>query len=244
MENVLYSRFWLPENLARGREAVDWLLATQHLLIVAAFLAWLGFFGFCLVRYRASRKAPVPTKSPRWPFAVDAVLLLCELALLFGVSVPVWARWRQEAYALPTDFAVRVVAQQYAWNVHYPGPDGVFGATSPEKIDEGNPIGLDRASEGAADDVIAVNELHIPIDTPVRARLSSLDVVHGFSLPVLRVKQDVIPGMETAVRFEAIRKGTYDIACAQLCGLGHYRMRGALVVESREDFEKWLRGMQ
>ncbi len=114
---------------------------------------------------------------------------------------------------------VQILAQQFAWNIRYAGEDGVFGT---------------------ADDVVTVNQLYIPLDKPVLVQLRSKDVVHSFCMPNFRLKQDVIPGTTALSWFEAKKAGNYEIACAQLCGLAHYHMRGELVVEKTEDFQRWL----
>lgn len=152
------------------------------------------------------------------------------------------------------------MGQQFAWNIHYPGPDGVFGKTSPELVDEAeNPIGIDRSDDFAKDDVFTVNQLHIPVNTPINISLSTKDVIHNFKLTELRVSQDAIPGMEIPVWFEATmtseeflrttegsaREGKgFEIACAQLCGLGHYRMKGFLTVHNDEGYAAWLQEQQ
>ena len=149
-----------------------------------------------------------------------------------------------------------MVAQQYAWNIHYPGADGKFGDTRVELVDEqDNPIGLDRSSEFGADDFYTINQLHIPVNKKIRVDLSSKDVIHNFKLPELRVSQDAIPGMNIPVHFTATstseeflktavgtkREGkSLEIACAQLCGLGHYRMKGYLTIHEEEDYVAWL----
>jgi cytochrome c oxidase subunit 2 len=138
---------------------------------------------------------------------------------------------------------IRVVAEQFAWNVHYPGADGIFGRTVPDLVNASNPIGLDPADPRAADDIVSINQLHLEKDRPVTIRLSSKDVIHSFNLPTMRVKQDTIPGMEIPVHFTPVEvngEERWEIACAQLCGLGHYRMRGFLTVHTTEDFRAWL----
>ena len=135
---------------------------------------------------------------------------------------------------------VHIVAEQFAWNIHYPGKDGVFGKMDPKLITASNPLGLDPNDANGKDDVITLNQLHIPVDTPVIVNLSSKDVIHSFTLPVMRVKQDVIPGQVIPIWFEAKSTGNFEIACAQLCGLGHYRMRGFFIVDTKENFAKWL----
>lgn len=135
---------------------------------------------------------------------------------------------------------VRVVAEQFSWNVHYPGPDGIFGRTSPDLVSPDNPLGLDRTDPYAKDDITTINQLNLPVDKPVIVKLSSKDVIHSFNLPVMRVKQDVIPGLVIPVWFTPSIVGNYEIACAQLCGLGHYRMRGYLNIQSQQDYDAWM----
>ena len=136
---------------------------------------------------------------------------------------------------------VRVVAQQFAWNIHYPGADGIFGRTDPYLVDEqSNPVGLDRSDPVAVDDVTTIGQLHLPDDRPVLIHLTTKDVIHSFSLPIMRVKQDAIPGMSIPVWFVPTRTGTWQIACAQLCGNSHYRMKGILKVETAAEFSAWM----
>jgi cytochrome c oxidase subunit 2 len=219
------------------------------------FVGWGAFFAYVLVRFRRKRN---PVADPRgvrshastW---VEGAVAVAEAALLVGLSMPLWAE-RVERLPPPGESTrVRVVAEQFAWNVHYPGPDGVFGRTDPSLIDAtANPLGLDREDAAAKDDVTTINQLHLPAGRPVRISLSSKDVIHSFSLPEMRVKQDVIPGVSTEVWFvpkvttDDMRARTgnpefnYEISCAQLCGLGHYRMRGFVTIHSPEAFQAWL----
>ena len=135
----------------------------------------------------------------------------------------------------------RVLGEQLAGNIHYPGGDGIFGRTSIDLGDsETNPRGLDYDDPYAKDDITTINKLHLPVDKPVIIHLSAKDVIHSFFLPVMRVKQDAIPGMTIPVWFIPNRTGESEIACSQLCGLGHYRMRGFLTVETQEEYDGWL----
>jgi cytochrome c oxidase subunit 2 len=185
---------------------------------------------------------------------LEGGVVLAEAILLIGFAIPAWARWvtphSPEAGALQ----VRVVGEQFAWNVHYPGPDGVFGRVDVNLVDAANPLGLDRQDPLARDDVTTINQLHLPVNRPVTVLLSSKDVIHSFFLPVMRVKQDTVPGMEIPIHFVpvtmtpeearlpgcAANASCWEIACAQLCGLGHYRMRGFFQVHSQADFDSWM----
>jgi len=145
-----------------------------------------------------------------------------------------------------------VIGEQFAWNVHYPGPDGKFGRTRPELVSADNPIGLDRRDPDAKDDVTTINQLNLPVGRPVLVRLSTKDVIHSFGLYEMRVKQDAIPGMSIPVWFiptvttaemrQRLGKSDFDyeITCSQLCGLGHFRMRGFVTIQSEAEYRAWM----
>ncbi len=136
---------------------------------------------------------------------------------------------------------IEVTAQQFMWNVRYPGPDGKFGRTNPALVDEAtNALGMDRTDPAGKDDIVTINEITVPVDRPLRVILHSKDVIHSFFLPNLRVKQDAVPGMSPEVIFLPTRIGNYELACAELCGLAHYRMRGFFNVVSEREFDAWL----
>ena len=140
------------------------------------------------------------------------------------------------------DDAVTVMAlgAQFQWDFHYPGADGEFGRFDPALYDIDNQIGLDETDPAAADDWVLTNQLVLPVDRPVRILLRAKDVQHSFFLPNFRVKQDLLPGMVTEATFTPTRAGSYEIACAELCGLGHYRMRAFLEVMEDADYQAWL----
>jgi len=136
---------------------------------------------------------------------------------------------------------VRVVGEQFAWNVHYPGPDGKFGKTDVSLVSSENPLGLVSGDEAAKDDITTINQFHFPVGKKVLVYLTSKDVIHSFNLPVMRVKQDAIPGQTIPVWFEATGTGQFEIACAQLCGLGHYRMKGFFSIDTPDQYAAWLK---
>jgi cytochrome c oxidase subunit 2 len=145
--------------------------------------------------------------------------------------------------APPGALTIEVTAQQFAWNFRYPGPDGKFGRTDPKLIDDslGNYIGLDPKDPAGQDDVTTQNIMAVPLNRPVRVMLRSKDVTHSFFVPQLRVKQDAVPGMAIRIHFTATKAGEYEIACAELCGMQHYKMRGRLLVMEEAEFQKWLK---
>jgi cytochrome c oxidase subunit 2 len=137
---------------------------------------------------------------------------------------------------------VRFIAQQFAWNVRYPGPDGVFGRQDMKFVASDNVFGVDPSDPNGKDDIQLLNEIHVPVNKPVIIYLSSKDVIHSLKIISMRVTQDTIPGLRIPVWFKPVKEGRYQINCAQLCGNGHSAMSGGyLVVESQAAFDKWLK---
>jgi cytochrome c oxidase subunit 2 len=144
--------------------------------------------------------------------------------------------------APPGALEVQTTAEQFSWNFHYAGPDGVFGRTDPKLITDTNQVGLDKKDPAAKDDVVSVNQMHMVVDKPVKVRLRSKDVIHSFFLPNMRVKQDAVPGMAIQIWLKPTKAGKFEIACAELCGLGHYKMKAFLTVDKTEqEFNDWLK---
>jgi cytochrome c oxidase subunit 2 len=133
-----------------------------------------------------------------------------------------------------------VLAKQFAWSFRYPGPDGQFGPTSAARMDDasGNPFGLDPNDPAGKDDIVS-GTLRIPAGRPVRLILNSPDVIHSFFVRELRLKQDVVPGMRIPLSFTVDIPGTYEIPCAELCGLGHHQMRTTMIVMPSGDYGRW-----
>jgi len=248
----------LPINMSVQGAAIDEINAIVHWLMLVLFVGWGLFFIVSLVKFRASKNAKadyIGVKS-HLSSLLEAVVAVIEIVILFGFGFPIWAARVTDVPSTYESVHLRVVAQQFAWNFHYPGPDGKFGKTRADLVDEQeNPVGLDRSSDNASDDFYTVNQLHVPVNKKIRIDLTSLDVIHSFSLPELRVKQDIIPGMVIPVHFTATmtsdeflkttigskREGkSLEVTCAQLCGLGHYRMRGFFTVHDDEGYQAWL----
>ncbi len=232
----------MPPDVSTHGGEIDGLMMYIHILMGVLFVGWILFFFFLLVRFRASKNPNANYKGTKSKMSkhLEIGVAVVEAVLLIAFSIPIY---HQRVAAFPPEDQVeriKVIAEQFAWNIHYPGADGVFGETRIDLIDQAtNPIGLDRSGAGA-DDITKVNQLHVPFGKPVVVELTTKDVIHCFSLPVLRIKQDIIPGMNIPVWFEAEKAIKSEIACAQLCGLGHYRMVGFLTVESQEDYAAFL----
>ncbi len=235
-------RSLLPPAASAHSAEIDLVLTLVHGLIVVLFVGWALYFTWVLLRFRRSRQ---PRANPdgargRFAFFVEVAVVVAEGVLLIGFGLPLWFNRIAARPEQPGAVAIRVVAEQFAWNVHYPGADGEFGESKIELVSPTNPIGLDRASPHGADDIVEVGIMHLPVNRPVAIQLSSKDVIHSFGVPAMRVKQDAIPGLFSPVWFTPTKAGQYDIVCSQLCGLGHYRMRGVMTVESEESFRKFL----
>jgi cytochrome c oxidase subunit 2 len=245
----------LPALAATHGQEIDNLIGWTHVFMLVLFVGWGAFLTYVLIRFRRSRN-PVANytgvKSHASSYLEGGVLVV-ELVLLFAFSIPLWAARVDHVPAETEALVVHVTGEQFAWNVRYAGPDGKFGRTDIKLIDlQVNPLGVDRDDPDAKDDVTTLNQLYLPVNRPVIVKLRSKDVIHSFGVPEFRVKQDAIPGLTIPVWFipnvtteeMRARQGKpefqYEIACAQLCGLGHYRMRGFVTVLSAEEFQKWM----
>ena len=226
---------WLPENINSHGHVIDSLFV---------FILWLTGFVFAatglvlfwfLWKYDAERHAE-PAKFTHGSHTLEVVWSILPAATLLFIAIyqmNAWAdaKMRRPVYDIGPDLKegtmddilqpplAEVTGRQFEWRIRYAGADQVVGTM---------------------DDIYTVNDLHVPLHEEIVLQIESQDVLHSFFLPNLRIKQDVVPGMQQFVWFEATRPGTYDIVCAELCGWGHYKMKGRLTVESRSDFDRWL----
>jgi len=245
----------LPPLAAAHGAQIDNLIGWIHIFMLILFVGWGGFFLYAVVRFRKSRNPVADYKgvTSHNSTYLEIAVAVVEAVLLVGFAIPLWAT-RVEGLP-PQDQAllVHVTGEQFAWNIHYAGADQVFGRTDIKLIDlQTNPLGLDRSDPAAKDDVTTVNQLYLPVNKPIIVNLRSKDVIHSFGVPEFRVKQDAVPGFTIPIWFVPntttaemrTRTGNpefqYEIACAQLCGLGHARMRGIVTVQSAEEFQKWM----
>ena len=235
---------WLgmPVEASAHAGQIDTMIVLVHWLMLTLFVGWGAFLIYVLYRFRRGANPTASYIGAKGKPAkyVEMAVALIEIVLLVAFAIPAWAARVTQFPAESEATVVHVVAEQFAWNIHYPGPDGKFGRTDVNLVSADNPLGLDRKDPNAKDDIVAPNQLHLPVNRPVLVRLSSKDVIHSFGLYEMRVKQDAIPGMQIPVWFTPTRIGEYEIACSQLCGLGHYRMRGFVTVQSQADFQAWL----
>jgi cytochrome c oxidase subunit 2 len=239
---------YMPISASAHGDKLDSLNAMVHLLMLILLIFWGAYFVYVLWRFSAKRN---PTASyeglkSHWSTYSEAGVAVIEVVLLVAFSIPLWYKWTALPPPGSNPLEIRLTAEQFAWNIHYPGKDGVFGRQDINLVTSTNPIGLDPNDPAGKDDVVTLNQLHLEVDRPVIIHVTSKDVIHSFSLPVMRVKQDAIPGLDVPIHFTPIKTSEnqqWEIACAQLCGLGHYRMRGMLVVHSKADFEAWMKSV-
>jgi cytochrome c oxidase subunit 2 len=255
VEIVMTEWLGLPLLASAHGGQIDSLIGWTHIFMLILFLGWGGFFVLALIRFRRSRN-PVANYTGVKSHASNVSevgVAIVEAVLLFAFSIPIWAARVDHMPPESDALVVEVTGEQFAWNVHYPGPDRKFGRTDVKLLDlQANPLGLDRDDPAAKDDVTTLNQMYLPANRPIIVRLKSKDVIHSFGVPEFRVKQDAIPGLTIPIWFVPTvttadmrtRTGNaefqYEIACAQLCGLGHARMRGFVTVQTADEFQKWL----
>ena len=236
--------YWMPEAISEAAHRVDGgILLTMAVTGVAFFLAQ-GLLGYCVLRFRDRGDGRARYIHGNNLVEVGGMVLTAVVFVALAIrGQGVWASvhlTQSPAHA----FRVEITGEQFIWNVRYPGPDGRLGRTEPryyEKI--GNTVGIVPDDPAGADDIITLNNLAVPVNTPVELTLRSKDVLHDFYLPNLRIKQDAVPGLAIPLRFTATKVGDYPVACAELCGHSHYNMRATLKVMEPDALQAWLREM-
>jgi cytochrome c oxidase subunit II len=239
---LFLARAWMPFAASAHAPMLDrqlhWTLIDAGVIFLISQLALAAF----VWRFRDREKK---TKTMPHGIATAVIVSVVFIALeLFSAATlgrKAWASMYESA--TPADaVSVEAMGQQFAFYFRYPGSDGKFGPIHVEKIDPstGNYFGLDRTRDSESKDDVVSAELVLPVNRPVDLVLDAQDVIHGFYVRELRIQQDMVPGMRIPVHFTPTKIGRYEIACTQLCGLGHYRMRAFLNVISQPDFQKWM----
>jgi cytochrome c oxidase subunit 2 len=229
---------WFPVAITAEALAYDrqftWTLWITGIIFVAAqiLLAW------TILRGRKRRVASSANGNGR----LELTWLTITGALFITLSVLGSRGWAKVPNRLAGEEIVEVDAHQFAWNFRYPGPDGRFGHTAIGFISDagGNPVGIDPKDPAGKDDIVTAS-LRIPANRDVLLLLHSRDVIHDFFVRELRTKQDIVPGMEIPLELHVETPGIYEIACAELCGLGHSQMRSVMIVMPPEEFDRWKR---
>jgi cytochrome c oxidase subunit 2 len=240
----------LPVLASEHGKDVDNLIIYVHWLMIVLFVGWLAYFAYALFRFHRTRnpKADYVGVKGHASSYIEVAVAIVEGVLLIGVAVPLWAKAVDKFPDEKDSTVIRVAAQQFAWNVLYPGKDGEFGKQDMKYVSGNNNFGIDPADPKGKDDVPGQNEIHVPFVKnadgkirPVIVYISSKDVIHSFKVIALRITQDAIPGMRIPIWFRPTAEGRYQINCAQLCGNSHASMSaGFLIIESKEAFDKWI----
>ena len=233
-------RWWFPESITEHGGAVDRQFMITILVVGIAFAAAQIGLGWVVWKYRDSAAATRATYSHgnnrlEVVWTVVTAIIFISLAVM---GQRVWAALHLHA-APAGSYTVEVVAQQFSWNFHYHGKDNVFGRTDPKLIDDSalNYVGLDDTDPNAKDDSV-VSTLVVPVNRPIELILKSKDVTHSFFVPQLRFKQDLVPGMAIPVHFTVNKTGKYELACAELCGMNHYKMKSYMLVLPEDEFNE------
>jgi cytochrome c oxidase subunit 2 len=233
---------WFPPQISEHGDAMDAQFSNTLIVVAIGFILSQVALGYYVWRYRdrSGRRAIYTHGNAKFEVVIALVTAVTFVTLAI-VGQRVWAELHLRD--MPEDAVkVEVTAQQFAWNFRYPGPDGKFGKTAPRLInDQLNPVGVDPRDPASKDDVVTLNRMAIPVNRDIQLTLRSKDVTHSFFVPAMRFKQDTTPGLAIPGHFKAMKTGEYEIACAELCGLQHYKMRGFLMVMSDQEFEAWLK---
>src|ERR1700761_2126429 len=224
-------------NASEHGSSIDWMLEICHEFMAVLFIGWSIFFLYTIFRFHKSRnpKADYHGVQSKASAHLEFSVVLIEAVLLLGFALLLWGHRVNGGQFPASADAVRVhaVAQQFLWNFHCPGPDGVYGRQSAEFVNKDNPLGLDPSDPAGQDDINSINELHLVKNKPTVIEVTSKDVIHGLSLEHMRISQDAIPGSRIPVWFRPIQAGTFEIICSQLCGYGHSGMRAVMTVETQ-----------
>lgn len=231
-------KWWLPEGISEHAPALDRQFMITILVVGISFTAAQIGLGIAVWKFRDTGRADDRAVYSHGSNKLEVLWTVITAVIFISLGImgqSVWASLRLHD-APPGSYTVEVVAQQFQWNFHYPGADNTFGKTDPRLIDDGalNFVGLDPADPGAKDDAVT-SSLVIPVNQQVELKLRSKDVIHNIWVPQLRFKQDLVPGMEIKVNFKVNKTGKYELACAELCGQLHFKMKSYLLVVTEQE---------
>jgi len=239
---TLAFHFWSPwwwTPIASNWGYVDDTINLTFAITGTVFIGVIIFVVYCLFRYRHrdERRAEYEPENKKLEWWLTG-LTTVGVAGMLTPGLFVWGQF----VTVPDDATtVEVMGQQWQWSYRLPGEDGVLGTTDSRLISFDNPFGVNPDDPHGQDDIlIESDELHLPIDQPVKMLLRSIDVLHDFYVPEFRAKMDMIPGLVTYFWVTPTRTGTFDVLCFELCGVGHYAMRGTVVVDEEADYQAWV----
>jgi cytochrome c oxidase subunit 2 len=235
--HLLSPWWWTP--IASNWDYIDHTIIITFWITGVVFVAVILFMAYCLFRFRHGKgtlAAYEPeNKKLEWWLTVGTSVGVA------GMLAPGLFVWNQFVTVPKEADVIEVIGQQWQWNFRLPGKDGLLGTSDTRNVSPENPLGLNPNDANGQDDVlIEGQDLHLPVDRPVKVLLRSIDTIHNFYVPQFRAKMDIVPGMVTYFWFTPTRTGTFESICAELCGTGHYTMRGVVVVDEESDYQAWL----
>lgn len=238
---VVRKVWWFPEAISTIAPVIDKQFTITMWVSGIIFVLAQAVLGVLIFRFRDRGGQ---AQYYHGNTALEIVWTTATAILFVGLAIMGRNAWAKLHFLGPEPGAmqVEVTGAQFEWQFRYPGTDGKFGGTDPKRVNEaaGNPLGLDLNEPEAKDDIV-MPEMAVPVNRSVELILRSKDVIHSFFVPQLRVKQDAVPGLAIRIHFTAEKLGEYEVACMELCGLGHYKMRTTMKVLSEENFQKWLK---
>ena len=243
--------FSFPELVSQNGGDIDGLVIAVHLLMLVLFIGWIIYYFVALWKFRASNNPKADYKGVKTKTitnSIEGAVIVAELVLVV-VATYFWNFYVNKTDDFSEDKVIRVTAEQFAWSARYPGADGKLGAQSKTLVSAANPFGIDKADPYSEDDVeVLKSDIVIPMkknkdgtSKSITIDLASKDVIHCFKVLPLRVCQDVIPGMRIPIHFRPTKVGRYQVTCAQLCGDGHARMKGAVKVVDEAEWNEWYK---
>ena len=236
--------WWFPPAITNFGHEIDAQFMRTLIITGVVFVAAQFGLAFAIYKFRDQGQKAAYFEGNN---TMEIIWTLATVVLFVGLGLYARSAWAEVHFMGASEGAlpIEITAQQFAWNFRYAGPDGKFGRTKPELVSAstGNPVGLDSTDPSSKDDVVSP-VIAVPVGREVELIIRSQDVTHSFYVRELRLKQDAVPGMEIHMHFTADVPGNYEIACAELCGLGHYRMHSMLQAMSEPDFEKWMKDQE
>jgi cytochrome c oxidase subunit 2 len=233
--------WWTP--IASNWRYIDDTIIITFWITGAVFVAIVVFMAYCVFRFhhKRGRQAAYEPENKRleWWLTIGTAV---GVGAMLAPGLFVW----QQFVTVPADASeIEVMGQQWRWSYRLPGKDGRLGTTDARNVSAENPLGLTTNDPNGQDDVVVENgDLHLPIGKPVKVLLRSIDVLHDFYVPEFRAKMDMVPGSVTYFWFTPTRTGTFEVLCAELCGLAHAQMRSKVIVEEQSEYHAWLEKQQ
>ena len=243
--------FSFPELVSQNGGDIDGLIIAVHLLMLVLFVGWIIYYFVALWKFRASSNPKADykgVKSKTITNSIEGAVIVAELVLVV-VATYYWNFYVNKSDDFSDDSVIRVTAEQFAWSARYPGADGKLGAQSKTLVSGANPFGIDKTDPLGEDDIeVLKSDIVVPMkknkdgtSKSVTIDLASKDGIHCFKVLPLRVCQDVIPGLRIPIHFKPTKVGRYQVTCAQLCGDGHARMKGAVKVVDESEWDEWYK---